>query len=318
LHMVRVSLRSRWEGNKACARPCIQTWNKKGFTMTSQCATQQDGIEPRKYTLKSKFKFACQRGMKCYTHCCSDLNIILTPYDILRMKNKLGLSCDQFLAIYTKPEMLTRTKLPVVTMKMLDDEKKSCPFVTPEGCAIYEDRPLSCRYYPLGTAAFREQEIEPTGEDFYFMVKEAHCLGFESDKEWTVEEWRKDQEVEPYDEINKGWMEFMLRKKSFGFQMELSEEGRAMFFMVSSNMDSLRRFIFESTFLDRYDVEKKVLEQIKADEVALLKFGFDWLQSSLFGADKVKLKGEVVKEYKEKAEKEAREAARKAQGAQQK
>ena len=131
------------------------------------------------------------------------MNIILTPFDIVQMKNRLGLTCDQFLAIYTKPEMLARTKLPVVTLKMLDDDKKSCPFVTPEGCIIYEDRPVSCRYYPLGMAAFREQEIEPTGEDFYFMVREAHCLGFEADKEWSVSEWRKDQGVNPHDDINK-------------------------------------------------------------------------------------------------------------------
>ena len=272
--------------------------------------TYQDGIEPRKYTAESRFKFACHKGMKCYTHCCSDLNIILTPYDIILMKNRLGLTCDQFLAIYTKPEMLSRTNLPVVTLKMLDDDKKSCPFVTPDGCIIYEDRPVTCRYYPLGMASFREQEIEPAGEDFYFMVRESHCLGFHAEKEWTVKEWRKNQGAEPYDEINKGWMELMLRKKSFGFQAELSEESRAMFFMVSSNVDKLKRFIFESSFLDKYDVEKDILEHIRTDEVALLKFGFDWLQSALFGADKVKLKEKVLSAYKEQA-KETMKAERK-------
>ena len=265
--------------------------------------TYQDGIEPRKYTAESRFKFACHKGKECYTHCCSHLNMILTPYDIIRMKNILGLTCDQFLAIYTRPEMLVRTKLPVVTLKMLDDDKKSCPFITPEGCTIYEDRPVTCRYYPLGMAAFREQEIEPTGEDFYFMVRESHCLGFQADKEWTVGEWRKDQSVELYDEINRGWMEFMLRKKSFGFQAELSEQSRGMFFMVSSNIDRLRRFLFDSSFLDKYDVGKDRLEQIKTNEVALLEFGFDWLQSSLFGADKVKLKEHVLNAHKEQAKK---------------
>ena len=271
--------------------------------MKNPGGTYQDGIEPRKYTADSRFKFACHKGKECYTHCCSDLNIILTPYDIIRMKNRLGLTCDQFLAIYTKPEMLARTKLPVVTLKMLDDDKKSCPFITPEGCAIYEDRPVTCRYYPLGMAAFREQEIQPSGEDFYFMVHESHCLGFDADKEWTVSEWRKDQDVELHDEINKDWIEFMLRKKSFGFQVELSEQSRGMFFMVSSNTDRLRRFIFESSFLDRCDVEKDLLEQIKTDEVALLKFGFDWLQSALFGADKVKLKDHVLNAHKEQPKK---------------
>ena len=274
----------------------------------AHCATSQDGIEPKKYSEDSTFTFRCSKGMQCYTLCCSDINIILTPYDIVRMKKRLGLDCDQFLAIYTKPEMLSRTRLPVVTLKMLDDDKKSCPFITPEGCAIYEDRPLSCRYYPLGMAAFREQEIQPTGEDFYFMVRESHCLGFEADKEWTVKEWRKDQGVEPFDEINKVWMEFMLRKKSFGFEMDLSEQARSMFFMVSSNVDRLRRFIFESTFLEKYDVDEKTLEEIKTDDIALLKFGFDWLNSALFGADLVKMKKEVQEAYKEKAEKEKEKA----------
>ncbi|OEU83722.1 MAG: Fe-S oxidoreductase [Desulfobacterales bacterium S5133MH4] len=284
---------------------------KKGFSMKDPSQTYEDGIEPRKYTADSRFTFACHKGMECYTHCCSDLNIILTPYDILRMKNRLELTCDQFLAIYTKPELLSRTRLPVATLKMVDDDKKSCPFVTPEGCTIYEDRPVTCRYYPLGMAAFREQEIQPTGEDFYFMVRESHCLGFEADKEWTVSEWREDQGVAPYDEINKAWVEFMLKKKSFGFQADLSEESRAMFFMVSSNVDRLRRFIFESSFLDKYDVETDVLEQIKTDEVALLKFGFDWLQSALFGADKLNLKDHVLKAYEEKAqEAEAMKAAK--------
>ena len=262
--------------------------------------TGQDGIEARKYQLDSKFTFACNKGMKCYTHCCSAINIILTPYDIIRMKNRLGLTSDQFLAIYTKPEMLSRTKLPVATLKMLDDANQSCPFITPEGCAIYEDRPLSCRYYPLGTAAFREQEIEPTGEDFYFMVREAHCFGFESDKEWTVAEWRRDQGVEPYDEINKGWMELMLRKKSFGFEAELSEQSKGMFFMVSTNVDRLKRFIFESSFLQKYDIDTDTLERIQNDEIARLKFGLDWLQSALFGADKVNLKEEALEAYRQK------------------
>jgi Fe-S-cluster containining protein len=258
--------------------------------------SSQDGIEPRKYAATSKFKFACHKGKACYTHCCSDLNLILTPYDIIRMKNRLGLGADQFLAIYTKPEILGRTRLPVVTLKMLDDEAKSCPFLTSEGCVIYEDRPVTCRYYPLGMASFREQEIQPTGEDFYFMVREAHCLGFQTDQEWTVSEWRKDQGAELYDEINSSWMEFILRKKSYGFQYDLSEESRRMFFMVSSNVDTLRRFIFESSFLKKYDVEKDRIEQIKTDELALLQFGFDWLHTALFGGDKVKLRKGVGRE----------------------
>jgi len=270
----------------------------------------QDGIEPRKYTSEDRFKFACHKGKECYTHCCSALNLILTPYDIIRMKNRLGLNCDQFLAVYTKPEMLARTQLPVVTLKMVDDDAKSCPFITPEGCTIYEDRPVACRYYPLGMASFREHELEPSGEDFYFMVHESHCLGFEADREWTVKEWRQDQGVEEYDEMNAAWMEFILKKKSFGFNCELSAESRRIFYMVNYNVDGLRDFIFKTSFLKKYEVGKEMLKTISTDEVALLKFGSDWLQSALFGADRVKLKKEVAEEWKQRAQEEAAQAAK--------
>ncbi|MEZ4578675.1 MAG: hypothetical protein R2875_11880 [Desulfobacterales bacterium] len=45
--------------------------------------------------------------------------------------------------MYTKPELLEKTDLPVVTLKLLDDEQQSCPFVRDDGCLIYADRPTS-------------------------------------------------------------------------------------------------------------------------------------------------------------------------------
>ena len=36
------------------------------------------------------FKFSCHKGIKCFTACCSDTNIILGPYDIHRLKKRLG------------------------------------------------------------------------------------------------------------------------------------------------------------------------------------------------------------------------------------
>jgi len=42
---------------------------------------------------------------------------------------------------------------PVILLQMRDNEKKSCPFVTAEGCSVYPDRPWACRMYPLGLAS---------------------------------------------------------------------------------------------------------------------------------------------------------------------
>ena len=46
---------------------------------------------------------------------------------------------------------------PVILFRMKDAEGKPCPFVDEEkGCSIYEDRPWSCRMYPLGLASPKE------------------------------------------------------------------------------------------------------------------------------------------------------------------
>ncbi|MBW2639820.1 MAG: YkgJ family cysteine cluster protein [Deltaproteobacteria bacterium] len=223
-------------------------------------------IKPVRLSLDSKFKFKCHSGVKCFTKCCRDINIALTPYDIIRLKNRLQLSSDEFLAMYTVPRLLEKTDLPMVTLRMMDDDLKSCPFVTDNGCIIYEDRPTTCRYYPLGVASLSHRE-GVDDEGFYFFVHESHCLGFEEKKEWTVREWRKDQGVDIHDEINAGWTD-----------------------LVSYNIDKFKQFVFESSFLNRYHIDNATVEKIREDEIALLEFGLKWLKDVLYkeGSSKVK------------------------------
>ena len=251
-------------------------------------------LEPIQLFNDSTFHFQCRKGLPCYTKCCSKLDLILTPYDVIRMKNRLDLSSSEFLALYTKPEMLKKHGLPVATLKMMDDEEKSCPFLRPDGCLIYSDRPASCRYYPVGLANLREQE-KSAHDQFYFLVKEDHCVGFNEKTEWTVEAWRKDQGIDFYDEANERWMELVLRKRSFGSKAELSEKSREMFFMVSYNMEKLRRFVFETKFLSLYDIPDDLVEKAGESEVDLLQLGCEWLKCIFFGEGTIKIKEEVRK-----------------------
>jgi uncharacterized protein len=119
-------------------------------------------IDPVQLSLDSKFEFACHKGVKCFTKCCRGINIVLTPYDIIRLKNRLQLSSEEFLAIYTEPQLLEKTDLPIITLKLLDDDINSCPFVKDkEGCMVYQDRPTTCRYYPLGVASLSHKAQAP-------------------------------------------------------------------------------------------------------------------------------------------------------------
>ncbi|MGA6924704.1 MAG: YkgJ family cysteine cluster protein [Desulfosarcina sp.] len=239
-------------------------------------------ISPVRLGTSSRFKFKCHPGVPCFTQCCRGIQIILTPFDIIQMKNRLGLSSRDFLAIYTEPHLLEKTDLPMVTLKLLDDDRQSCPFVKDgKGCIIYADRPTSCRYYPLGTATLQHKE-GADDEGFFFFIDEPHCKGFEEDANWTVAEWRTDQGVDLRDEINHEWTDLVVRKRSFPPNINLTEKAKQMFFLVSYDIDKFKEFVFETSFLKRINMDDETLNKIKQDEIALLKFGLEWLKGVLF------------------------------------
>jgi Fe-S-cluster containining protein len=259
------------------------------------------GIQPVRFGPNSKFKFRCHKDVKCFTKCCRGINIILTPYDIVQLKNRLGISSGEFLAIYTIPQLLEKTDLPVVTLKLLDDEQKSCPFVKDEGCLVYADRPTTCRYYPLGVASLSHKE-GADDEGFYFFVNEPHCLGFEEDTEWTVAQWRIDQGVDVQDEINAGWTDLVVRKRSFPANVKLTESTKKMFFTTCYDIDQFKKFVFESSFLELYQIDEETINKIKNDEAALLDFGFRWLKWVLYKIGNFKINPEVAQKRQDRKE----------------
>jgi len=266
---------------------------------------QKSVIVPEQLTRKSKMKFKCYPGIGCFTKCCSGIRINLTPYDIFRLKNRLGMSHHDFLMQYTVPNSIDGTPLPIVVLKLQDDAEKSCPFVTPKGCTVYTDRPVTCRYYPIGMAIMKKYDRK-TGEDFFIKIKEDHCLGHNEEKEWTIEEWRADQESDLYDEMNKDWMEVVLKTKTLGF-VELGQKSLDLFFMFSSNLDMVRDFIFNSNFLNSYEVEPDVVAKIKEDELELLKFSLKWLRFTMYGEGDFKVNEEARQSAKARQAVKAKE-----------
>ena len=260
-----------------------------------------DKIVPVKLTGESRFRFSCHKGVKCFTACCSNINIVLPPYDLLRLRKRLGMTAEEFIDTYCDIEILAKTLLPVITLKMRQDEKKSCPFLTTEGCTVYEDRPNICRYYPVGMATLRKKDVEGGKDEFYFMTREDHCKGFDENKAWTINEWRKDQEADLYDDINRGWMEILIKKKSFG-EKEFPAIKNKMFFMTSTDTDYFRAFVFESSFLDTYDIPAERIEKVRTDDAELLKLAYEWLRSAMFAEETLTFRQGVLEARKEQAD----------------
>ena len=233
------------------------------------------------------FSFRCHRGMECFTRCCAALNLPLTPYDILRLKNRLGLTSDEFLLQHTDMRFDAHPRFPMVLLKMRGEDKK-CPFVTPEGCQVYADRPGACRIYPIGRASMKVDQEKEAREKF-FVVKEDHCLGFREERTWTIEEWTADQGLDEYSAMNDLWLEVISSQRSLGLEKEIHRKMQ-MFSMASYNLDKFRKFVFESRLLQLFDVDSKMVETFAKDDKELMRFAFSWLEFSLFGLNTIKIK----------------------------
>jgi uncharacterized protein len=252
-------------------------------------------VEPVERTLDSKFKFRCYKDISCFNNCCRHTEMLLTPYDILRLKKRLGMSSDEFLKKYTYTHIDETSSHPFAVLKMNDDEEGKCVFVTPDGCSIYEDRPANCRYYPVGKGLMvKGSEKGPVPVEYYFFIREPSCLGYEEEKEWTIETWRTEQGVDLYDEMNKEWSEIQLRRDNPG-QSKLDSNKQALIYMASYDIDRFRKFVFESKLLEILDIDDEEIEKIKTDEIALMKFGFKYLKYILMLEETLKVKEDYKK-----------------------
>ena len=121
-------------------------------------------------------------------------------------------------------------------------------------------------------------------EDIFFVVKESHCLGHEEDQTQTVAEYRRDQGVDKYDDMNREWRDIVLKKRSSGPTIgKPSERSLQLFDMCSYDMDSFREFIASDGFRDMFDIDDDERRRLDGDEEALLRFSLQFLKLVLFG-----------------------------------
>lgn len=255
-------------------------------------------LHPVRLSGADSFQFRCHPGISCFNHCCSNIEILLTPYDMLRLRRRLDLSAEEFLYRYANPTTLTKGQLPVAMMAM-DKESGKCPFVTEAGCSVYEDRPVTCRYYPIGLALMHKQQAE--GEEaFYFLIKEDFCKGHQEAHTQSVDTWRAEQGSDGYDLQNRGWMEIILKRRSAGEGVSTSLQVSEFFYMASTNPAVFRRFVFETSFLERFNVDDATRERIREDDEALMNFAYAWLKTVLFGDQEVSIRPEAVDKLRRK------------------
>ncbi len=244
-------------------------------------------------------QFRCRKGISCWNACCSNIDISLTPYDVLRLKNRLDISSTEFLKEYTVPYEMEKDGIAGVKFRPVENGT-ACRFMKPEGCSVYEDRPTACRYYPVALLSMRRQD-EYTDTNSYALVKEGHCLGHNEPRQITIDEYRKEQGLEDYDELARGWRQLVLKKKSSGPTVgKPSKRSLQLFFMACYDVDRLREFVASEPFGQLYDLPDEELLKILASDTELMLFGFRFLRQVLFGEQTIPMNEEAAEVRRER------------------
>lgn len=259
-------------------------------------------VDPVRLTRDDTFSFRCHKGVSCWNACCHGADVTLTPQDIITLARHFWVTPAKFVADYVVPAIHEGSGLPVAKLVMTGRKGEGpCVFMDDEtGCMVYDDRPATCRYYPLGLGAVKMKGHD-SREDMYFLVKETHCQGHAEELTQSVQTFRAEQGVEPYDLINERWIDILMKMaswRSMGGPMgqDVSKQTKQMFYMVSTDIDAFRRFVFETKFLEIYEIDADMIESIKTNDEALLQLGFDWLRNVMFNEETIGMKPAVLQE----------------------
>jgi uncharacterized protein len=231
----------------------------------------------KKIDADKDFSFLCSPDIPCFTHCCRQLELALTPYDVLRLKKATGLKSSAFLETYVIIEQERHDIFPRFYLTMVDDGNASCVFVSEQGCTVYKDRPGACRAYPVGRAAMLTDRN--TIEEFFVLLEEKHCQGFSRDQKQTPKQYCREQDLSSYNRFNDAVMT-ILRHDRIRQGMILSREQIKLYILALYNLDTFRTMILNDQLPDVVlDTPRK--QELEEDETLLL-FAIGWLKTTLY------------------------------------
>jgi Fe-S-cluster containining protein len=228
-------------------------------------------------SLDSRFTFHCHAGLPCFNQCCHTPTVILSPYDLLRLKQCLGITSGELLQRFTRQEIEPQSNLPLVFIDPHRSEDNACPFLGPEGCTVYAHRPAACRLFPITMGS---RLTEHGVEDYYFCRKLDYCRGFDTEVEWTVASWKANQGFAEYEQGRGPWIEILL-KAGLEPPPHLDALMQNLFAILAYDLDKFRRLVSQPAFLQAYGVEARDSASLQTDDLALLKFSYGLLPAVL-------------------------------------
>ncbi|MBC2710488.1 MAG: YkgJ family cysteine cluster protein [Desulfosarcina sp.] len=226
------------------------------------------------------FCFTCSPQVACFNACCRDLNQVLTPYDVLCLKQFLKMSSTDFLNKYTEESTGPGTGLPVVSLRFSNADDLACPFVTGAGCRVYPARPASCRTYPLARGVSRNRETGNLTEH-WALIREPHCLGFKNGQPQTVDEWVDDQQIATHNRMNDMMLELISLKNRFRSGPLMPSEKKRVFTALY-DLDAFRDDLLEKGVTTVTAADIQALDRARTGDLDLLLVAMDWVRKNVF------------------------------------
>jgi len=156
---------------------------------------------------------------------------------------------------------------------------------------IYADRPWACRIYPLQPES--TPLTEKAGKTYYSVMNVPFCLGLEANRSLSLTEYIEEQGIPVYMEMEALFKKITTNERLIKEKI-INKKIQEMYFMACYDLDRFRRFVLESTFLDRFDIKQQEVEKIKSDDVALYRFAIQWLEYGLLAQNVMAVKPEAM------------------------
>jgi hypothetical protein len=127
------------------------------------------------------------------------------------------------------------------------------------------------------------------------------CLGLEADRIVPLAEWIEEQGVSVFQKMEEPF-KAITTNESLSQNKITNKKIQEMFYMACFDLDRFRRFVLDSTFLQRFEVAPNEVEKIQNDDVSLYLFAMRWLEYGLLGQHVLKVKPDVLAAKKQKLE----------------
>lgn len=160
--------------------------------------------EVKKRSLKPNdtFKFTCRMCGKCCRNRTDP--VVLTGYDVYRVAQALNISVEEVVMNKTELTLGSQSNLPILYLKERLDG--SCSLLRKGKCTVHQNKPVVCAIYPLGRVY---------SKDTIYYVTQPDTCGEEDGKEWTLQEWLDEFNIDNIQEETNAWTKIIMGLQNF-------------------------------------------------------------------------------------------------------